>query len=140
RTRLRTRVCAPARARTRSLRSRQRRRRRPDRGGDDAACLDRIRRRRRRGMSRDATTWRELVLDPASAPHRRIRVEASAGTGKAWTVSAIYLRLVVEHGLRPESIVVSTFTDAAAAELRERIRTRLLWALRSGDDGTALAA
>jgi exodeoxyribonuclease V beta subunit len=91
-------------------------------------------------MSRDATTWRELVLDPASAPHRRILVEASAGTGKTWTISAIYLRLVVEHGLRPESIVVSTFTDAAAAELRERIRTRLLWALRSCDDGTALAA
>lgn len=91
-------------------------------------------------MNHDATTWRELALDPASAPHRRILVEASAGTGKTWTISAIYLRLVVEYGLRPEAIVVSTFTDAAAAELRERIRARLLWALRSCDHGAALAA
>ena len=91
-------------------------------------------------MNRDATTWRDLALDPASAPHRRILVEASAGTGKTWTISAIYLRLVVEHGLRPEAIVVSTFTDAAAAELRERIRARLLWALRGCENGAGLAA
>ena len=74
--------------------------------------------------------WRELALDPQTAPHRRILVEASAGTGKTWTISVLYLRLVIEHGLRPDAIVVSTFTDAAAAELRERIRARLQWALR----------
>lgn len=81
-------------------------------------------------MTPTLADWRELVLDPQSAPHRRILVEASAGTGKTWTISVLYLRLVVEHGLRPEAIAVSTFTDAAAAELRERIRTRLQWALR----------
>ena len=58
-------------------------------------------------------------------------VEASAGTGKTWTIAVLYLRLIIEHGLRPEAIVVSTFTDAAAAELRERIFSRIKaeWAL-----------
>jgi len=84
-------------------------------------------------MTATATHWRQLQLDPATAPHRRVLVEASAGTGKTWTISVLYLRLVVEHGLRPESILVSTFTDAAAAELRERIRARLQWAWRQFD-------
>ena len=85
------------------------------------------------------TDWRQLDLDPEHAAHRRVLVEASAGTGKTWTISALYLRLIVEHGLRPGAIVVSTFTEAAAAELRERIRARLQWALRQGVEPTASA-
>ena len=61
-------------------------------------------------------------------------IEASAGTGKTFTISALYLRLVLGHGaessgfgreLLPPQILVVTFTDAATKELRERIRTRL---------------
>ncbi|MFA5662512.1 exodeoxyribonuclease V subunit beta [Castellaniella sp.] len=56
-------------------------------------------------------------------------IEASAGTGKTWTIAALYLRLVLGHGeqvpRRPADILVLTFTDAAAQELRDRIRTRL---------------
>ena len=58
-------------------------------------------------------------------------IEASAGTGKTWTLSALYLRLVIGHGrpaaqgLKPSQILVMTFTEAATAELRERIRQRL---------------
>lgn len=81
-------------------------------------------------MIRAASDWRDLELDPRAATHRRILIEASAGTGKTWTIAVLYLRLIVEQGLRPEAIVVSTFTEAAAAELRERIRARLQWALR----------
>ncbi|NCV63634.1 MAG: hypothetical protein EBW49_06920, partial [Betaproteobacteria bacterium] len=57
--------------------------------------------------------------------------EASAGTGKTWTLAALYLRLVIGHGrvdqepLMPSQILVMTFTEAATAELRERIRNRL---------------
>src|SRR5690606_17981681 len=40
-----------------------------------------------------------------------------------------YLRLVLELGLAPRSIVAATFTDAAAQELRERLRAKLQWAL-----------
>jgi exodeoxyribonuclease V beta subunit len=61
--------------------------------------------------------------------HGRQVIEASAGTGKTWTLAALYLRLVLGHNrteaLLPPQILVMTFTDAATAELRERIRTRL---------------
>lgn len=52
-------------------------------------------------------------------------VEASAGTGKTFTLATLYLRLVLERALRPEQIVVATFTRAAAAELSTRLRERL---------------
>ncbi|MEO5962272.1 MAG: UvrD-helicase domain-containing protein, partial [Thermomonas sp.] len=69
--------------------------------------------------------WRALNL----APGGRSLVEASAGTGKTWTIAALYLRLLLEPReggpLGPRGIVVSTFTDAAAQELRQRIRARL---------------
>ena len=61
-------------------------------------------------------------------------IEASAGTGKTWTIAALYLRLVLGHGadhgfgrpLRPAEILVMTFTRAATRELSDRIRERLL--------------
>ncbi len=53
-------------------------------------------------------------------------IEASAGTGKTWTISSLYLRLIVELGLLPEQILVVTFTKAATAELKDRIRLRML--------------
>ncbi|WP_298015858.1 exodeoxyribonuclease V subunit beta [uncultured Castellaniella sp.] len=56
-------------------------------------------------------------------------IEASAGTGKTWTIAALYARLVLGHGGQaarlPGQILVLTFTDAAAQELRDRIRRRL---------------
>ena len=70
------------------------------------------------------------ALHPLTLPlHGRQVIEASAGTGKTWTLAALYLRLVLGHArteaLLPPQILVMTFTDAATAELRERIRTRL---------------
>lgn len=56
-------------------------------------------------------------------------IEASAGTGKTYTIAALYLRLVLGHGipapLRPDEILVVTFTEAATAELKGRIQQRL---------------
>ncbi|MFU2316268.1 exodeoxyribonuclease V subunit beta [Rahnella sp. PCH160] len=60
-------------------------------------------------------------------------IEASAGTGKTFTIAALYVRLVLGHGaenafgrpLTPPEILVVTFTDAATKELRDRIRERL---------------
>ncbi|MBU8911606.1 MAG: exodeoxyribonuclease V subunit beta [Desulfobacterales bacterium] len=51
-------------------------------------------------------------------------IEASAGTGKTYTITTLYCRLVA-RGYSVESILVVTFTEAAAAELKLRIRTRL---------------
>lgn len=65
--------------------------------------------------------WRDLLL----APGGRSLVEASAGTGKTWTIGVLYLRLLLEQQLSPRQIVVATYTNAAAAELVERLRARL---------------
>ncbi|HIP52892.1 MAG TPA: hypothetical protein EYH03_02615, partial [Chromatiales bacterium] len=53
-------------------------------------------------------------------------IEASAGTGKTYTITGLYLRLLVEMDLPVASILVMTFTNAATAELRERILARLI--------------
>jgi exodeoxyribonuclease V beta subunit len=75
--------------------------------------------------------WRSLNLDDGG----RSLIEASAGTGKTWTIAVLYLRLMLERKLSPRQIVVTTFTDAAAQELRERLRGKLQWAaLRAVDD------
>lgn len=69
-------------------------------------------------------------------------IEASAGTGKTYTIAALYLRAVLGHGgrqgdgnggqapLLPPQILVVTFTEAATGELTERIRQRLNGAAR----------
>lgn len=77
------------------------------------------------------------------APLRgRLLVEASAGTGKTWTMAALYLRLLLERpdgaaALTPERIVVATYTDAAAQELGERLRARVSQALQAAQPGAA---
>ena len=77
------------------------------------------------------------TLDPLTLPLWGSRlIEASAGTGKTWTIAALYLRLVLGHGgahafvrpLQPQEILVMTFTRAATRELSDRIRARLLQA------------
>ena len=72
-----------------------------------------------------AADWTCLPL----AGDGRSVVEASAGTGKTWTIAVVYLRVLLERKLLPEHIIVGTFTNAAAAELSERLRARLRWAL-----------
>ncbi|MES9970517.1 MAG: exodeoxyribonuclease V subunit beta [Candidatus Thiodiazotropha sp.] len=53
-------------------------------------------------------------------------VEASAGTGKTHTLTGLYLRLLLEQDHSPERILVVTYTKAATAELKTRIRQRLI--------------
>ena len=53
-------------------------------------------------------------------------IEASAGTGKTHTITSLLLRLVTEGRLGIEQILAVTFTNAAAAELEERIQKRLV--------------
>jgi len=86
-------------------------------------------------MSASSPT-RDLAL---TLPLRGSRlIEASAGTGKTFTISALFVRLVLGHGgasafgreLLPPEILVVTFTDAATQELRDRIRARLATAAR----------
>ena len=94
----------------------------------------------------DAINPSEVTLSPSAlepmiteplvtekVPLEGIRlIEASAGTGKTYTITSLYLRLVLGHdckALSPENILVVTFTRAATEELRDRIRKRLKQAL-----------
>ncbi len=88
-------------------------------------------------------------LEPLTLPLWGSRlIEASAGTGKTWTIAALYLRLVLGHGdasahprpLSPAEILVTTFTRAATRELSDRIRTRLVEAAACFRGKRAIAA
>ena len=78
---------------------------------------------------------RDKLLQPLTFPlHGSRLIEASAGTGKTWTIAALYVRLVLGHGgenafprpLMPADILVMTFTRAATRELSNRVRERLV--------------
>ena len=48
-------------------------------------------------------------------------VEASAGTGKTWTLAALVTRYVADEALPLEQLLVVTFSRLASQELRERV-------------------
>lgn len=58
-------------------------------------------------------------------------IEASAGTGKTYTIAMLVLRLVVEQDVPIDKLLVVTFTKAATEELKDRIRGRLAYAKRA---------
>ncbi|RUO81094.1 exodeoxyribonuclease V subunit beta [Idiomarina tyrosinivorans] len=82
----------------------------------------------------------QALTDPSRFPlHGSRLIEASAGTGKTYTIAALYVRLVLAHGdaetrflapLLTKQILVMTFTKAATEELSDRIRQRLADAAR----------
>ena len=80
------------------------------------------------------TTSAPLALNPLTLPLYAERlIEASAGTGKTFTIGILYLRLLLGLGgeaafprpLTVEEILVVTFTEAATEELRGRIRENI---------------
>ncbi len=79
------------------------------------------------------------TLDVAAMPLRgRHLIEASAGTGKTFNITRIYLRLLLEKKLTIQQILVMTFTKAATEEIRGRIGETLrdavkLWHKVSAD-------
>ncbi len=77
-------------------------------------------------------------LDPLYTPLTGFNlIEASAGTGKTYTITALYLRLVVEARIPVNRILVVTYTNAATKELRDRIRSRLAQIRHAFLDGRA---
>lgn len=72
------------------------------------------------------------VRDPIDASS--VLLEASAGTGKTYGIASIFLRMVIDadqtrgpdrpSGVAPREILLVTFTRAATAEMRSRIRAR----------------
>ena len=79
------------------------------------------------------------ALQPFEVPLRGVSlVEAAAGTGKTWTISALYLRLVLESDAAVPNILVVTYTRAATGELKERLRTALTQAIAAFEDDSAV--
>lgn len=68
-----------------------------------------------------AFTPEEQLKHPA---HSLYLIEASAGTGKTYTIANLYLRHILE-GKQVKQILVVTFTNTATDELRGRIRAKL---------------
>ena len=64
-------------------------------------------------------------------------IEASAGTGKTYTIAGLFLRLLLEKHLTVDQILVVTFTKAATEELKGRIRNKLLEARRAFTSGSS---
>ncbi|MBW2737128.1 MAG: UvrD-helicase domain-containing protein, partial [Deltaproteobacteria bacterium] len=60
-------------------------------------------------------------------------ISASAGSGKTYRLAEFLEAEVVAGRVRPDAIVATTFTNKAAAELQERVRTRLLASGRTDD-------
>lgn len=86
-------------------------------------------------MFNTSSEQQATTLEPMTFPLFGARlIEASAGTGKTFTIASLYLRLLLGHGgeqygygqpLSVEQILVVTFTEAATAELKGRIRRRI---------------
>jgi ATP-dependent helicase/nuclease subunit A len=68
-----------------------------------------------------------------------VLLEAGAGTGKTGVMVDRYCRLVCDSGLSPDAILAFTFTDKAAAELRQRIRAELTRRAERGSERAAAA-
>jgi exodeoxyribonuclease V beta subunit len=64
----------------------------------------------------------DLPASPLQGAHL---IEASAGTGKTYTIAGLYVRLIIERAIPVREILVVTFTLAATAELKDRIRRKL---------------
>jgi exodeoxyribonuclease V beta subunit len=68
----------------------------------------------------------DLLKNPLQGAHL---IEASAGTGKTYAIAGLYVRLILERAIPVREILVVTFTLAATAELKDRIRHKLRDAL-----------
>lgn len=69
------------------------------------------------------------ILSRTAPLQRRLFLEASAGTGKTFTIEHLVIRLLLETDYTLDQILVVTFTRAATRELKVRIRANLEKAL-----------
>ncbi len=75
------------------------------------------------------------IADPL--PRGTTLLEASAGTGKTWTIGALVARFVAEGEAKLSEMLVVTFGRAASQELRERVRSQLVELDRAYADPSA---
>ncbi len=70
-------------------------------------------------------TTSPLSLEGVDAVPHPLLIEASAGSGKTWTLAHLSARLLIEEDVEPREILLVTFTRDAARQLRARVRQRL---------------
>ena len=75
----------------------------------------------------------DLVRSPLAGANL---IEASAGTGKTYAITAIFLRLLLEQQIKVSQILVVTYTVAATEELRDRIRRQIRAVIVAMENGT----
>jgi len=80
----------------------------------------------------------DLEIEPTDAQRaaierrdRDVFTEAGAGSGKTGVLVDRYCDCVIRDGHRPDEILAFTFTERAAAELRQRVRGRLMQRARA---------
>ena len=83
------------------------------------------------------TPEQQSVVDRREGP---LLVRAGAGTGKTTVLVERFVRAVVDDDVPVESMLAITFTDKAAAEMRERVRARFLELGRRDDARSAEGA
>jgi ATP-dependent helicase/nuclease subunit A len=84
--------------------------------------------------ARTPTEEQRRAIEAAGA---ELIVEAGAGTGKTGVMVQRYCRLVCDEGISPDAVLAFTFTDKAAAELRQRIRAELEARAAAGSERAA---
>lgn len=68
-----------------------------------------------------------IAFDPAGdLPTGLTALEASAGTGKTYALTSLAVRFVAEEGVMASELCIVSFTEAATAELRGRVRSRMV--------------
>ena len=66
-------------------------------------------------------------------------IEASAGTGKTYTIKKIFTRLLLEKNIEVDQILVMTFTEKATSELKADIRKDLSESLKEENNQSGKA-
>lgn len=75
-----------------------------------------------------------LSLETTTRLKDRLIISASAGTGKTYSITDIAARWMIEADERPSSLLLTTFSRAAAAELKVELRKRLTEKLQAISD------
>jgi exodeoxyribonuclease V beta subunit len=64
-------------------------------------------------------------------------IDASAGTGKTYTISALVVRLLLEKGFTIDEILVVTYTEAAVDDLKTRVRQKIIDGIAAFTEGVS---
>ena len=74
----------------------------------------------------------EFTFEPNQYPldHCTRLIEASAGTGKTFSLAHLVLRLITEKDISISEMLIISFTKATASEIRSKISERIVLALK----------